>query len=412
MLGMMLTSLVGAAQDPRYAEWRLVEAAPETIEYRNALRNGVFDDNARGYLRDVALPQLTLPANKAGIDRVRRRLRDIACDPSGEPRALEQAGQFVIDFMKTIAADQKADTVVRVNAMLIIGDLNAKGGKPLPAALGPLTAAISDGRQPAAVRIAAAAGLARHVQVGDGKLPPPVSAALVKVVTGPADSDPVAAEWLTTRALGMLALLGPTAPPEGVTAAAAILGDAAAATDVRVRAAAVVGVAAADAGVDVATAVTAIRDLATTTLAAEATRDEPLDFSGLRGPEGAGGPWRPGVSGQEGAISSQPAVLQACRRAAWRLHTLATALGGVDGKGGIAARAESVRPEASELAITLREAAMRITEQPDAISLREAFDMLKPAAEGEPAGATATTSETRPDTRPAADSVGDLPFGQ
>lgn len=404
----MPTALVAPAQEPRFAEWRLVESAPATIEYRNALRNGAFDDNARGYLRDVALPQLAVPANRATIDRVRRRLRDIACDPSGEGRALDQAGQFVIDFMKAVAADEKADAAVRVNAMLLIGDLNAKGGRPLPAAVAPLAAVVTDGRQPAAVRIAAAAGLARHVQAAEGTLPPPAVAALVKLVTGPADSDPVAAEWLTTRALGMLAQLGSAAPREGVAAAAAILGDASAAADVRVRAAAVVGAAAADAGVDIPKAVAAIRDVATSTLTFEATRDEPLDLGGLGSPDSFGGAVPGDVPGQDGTAGLGPVQVQACRRAAWRLDTLARALAGVDGKGGLAARAGPAQPQVLVLAAALRDAAVRIDENPDVISIREALDALAPAG-GEPAAAAANPA-AQPEGRPAPAPAGDSPF--
>jgi len=405
MPGVLLTALAAPAEEPRYAEWRLVEAAPATIEYRNSLRNGVFDDNARSYLRDVALPQLALPANRAAIDRVRRRLRDIACDPSGDPRALEQAGQFVIDFMKIVAADEKADAAARVNALLLIGDLNAKGGRPLPAALAPLTAVVADGRQPAAVRIAAAAGLSRHVQDSEGKLPPPVVATLVKLVTDAADSDPVAAEWLKARALGMLSMLGSAVPREAVAAAAAILGDASAPTDTRVRAAAVVGAAAADAGVDVARTIATIRDLAVKTLAAEAARDEPLDLGSLRNAERSEGTQPTGFPGQEGPAGQQPVQMQACRRAAWRLDTLATALGGVDGQGGLAVRAGPAQRQIVDLAAGLRDAAMRIDENPDVISIREALDAL--TAVGAP---TAAPQKQQPDSRPSSAPAGDAPF--
>jgi hypothetical protein len=428
LLTALLTLATAAGQELRYAEWRLVESAPETLDYRNALRNGVFDDNARSYLRDVALPQLAAPGNQATIDRVRRRLRDITCDPSGAANAVDQAGRFVIDFMKAVAADEKADITVRVNAMLLIGDTNAKGGKPLADALAPLTAAVGDARLPAAVRIAAAAGLARHVDAADGPLPAPTAAALVALVSKPADADPVAAEWLAARALGMLTRLGPAAPQPAVAAAGGMLSDPDRSPDLRVRAAAVVGAAAAPtAGIDVAKAVAAIREIARTTLEAEATRDaatsleglteqggtQPVDGRGGRGvapggfPGQAGGfPAQEGLPGQ----TQGPVQVQACRRAAWRLDTLGKALGGEDGSGGLARLAGPAQADVKDLAAVLRAAAVQIDAEPDVFAIREALQNLAagPAAGGE---AAAAPGPQRPADRstPAAD-PGDAPF--
>jgi hypothetical protein len=421
LLTALLTVATAAGQELRYAEWRLVESAPETLDYRNALRNGVFDDNARSYLRDVALPQLAAPGNQATIDRVRRRLRDITCDPSGAANAVDQAGRFVIDFMKAVAADEKADIAVRVNAMLLIGDTNAKGGKPLADALAPLTAALGDARLPAAVRIAAAAGLARHVDAADGPLPAPTAAALVALLAKPADADPVAAEWLTARALGMLARLGPAAPQPAVAAAGAMLSDTDRSPDLRVRAAAVVGAAAAPAaGIDVAKALAAIREIARTTLEAEATRDaatsleglteqggtQPVDGRGGRGVAPGGFPGQEGLPGQ----TQGPVQVQACRRAAWRLDTLGKALGGEDGSGGLARLAGPAQADVKDLAAVLRAAAVQIDAEPDVFAIREALQNLAagPDAAGE-AGAAAAPQRPADRSTPAAD-PGDAPF--
>jgi hypothetical protein len=421
LLTALLTVATAAGQELRYAEWRLVESAPETLDYRNALRNGVFDDNARSYLRDVALPQLAAPGNQATIDRVRRRLRDITCDPSGAANAVDQAGRFVIDFMKAVAADEKADIAVRVNAMLLIGDTNAKGGKPLADALPPLTAAVGDARLPAAVRIAAAAGLARHVDAADGPLPAPTAAALVALVSKPADADPVAAEWLAARALGMLTRLGPAAPQPAVAAAGGILSDPDRSPDLRVRAAAVVGAAAAPAaGIDVAKALAAIREIARTTLETEATRDAATSLEGLTRQggtqpfEGRGGQgFAPGgFPGQEGlpGQTQGPVQVQACRRAAWRLDTLGKALGGEDGSGGLARLAGPAQADVKDLAAVLRAAAVQIDAEPDVFAIREALQNLAvgPAAASE-AGTAAAPQRPADRSTPAAD-PGDAPF--
>jgi len=422
LLAALLTVATAAGQELRYAEWRLVESAPETLDYRNALRNGVFDDNARGYLRDVALPQLAAPGNRATIDRVRRRLRDITCDPSGAANAVDQAGRFVIDFMKAVAADEQADIAVRVNAMLLIGDTNAKGGKPLADALAPLTAAVGDARLPAAVRIAAAAGLARHVDAADGPLPAPTAAALVALVSKPADADPVAAEWLTARALGMLTRLGPAAPQPAVAAAGGILSDTDRSPDLRVRAAAVVGSAAAPAaGIDVAKALAVIREIAVTTLEAEATRDAATSLEGLTGQGGAQpvdgrggqGVAPGGFPGQEGlpGQTQGPVQVQACRRAAWRLDTLGKALGGEDGSGGLARLAGPAQADVKDLAAVLRAAAVQIDAEPDVFAIREALQNLAagPAAASEAGAAAAAPQRPADRGSPAAD-PGDAPF--
>lgn len=420
LLAALLAVATAAGQELRYAEWRQVEAAPETLDYRNALRNGVFDDNARGYLRDVALPQLAAPGNQATIDRVRRRLRDITCDPSGEAKAVEQAGRFVVDFMKGVAADEKADIAVRVNAMLLIGDINAKGGKPLPDSLAPLTAAVVDARLPAAVRIAAAAGLARHVDAADGPLPAPTTAALLTLVSKPADADPVAAEWLAARALGMLARLGPAAPQAAVAAAGAILSDTDRSPDLRVRAAAVVGAAATPAaGIDVAPALAAIREIAQTTLETEANRDASTSLEGLTGQggpqpfEGRGPGVAPGGFPGQGDAPGQPAgpvQLQACRRAAWRLDTLGKALGGEDGTGGLTRLAGPAQGEVKDLAAALRAAATQIDAEPDVFAIREALQSLAAAPAGPGQGPAAPAAQRPSDRSPPAADQGDAPF--
>jgi len=401
MLAVTVTA-AARAQEPRHAEWRLVEAAPETLEYRNGLRNNVFDDKSLDYLRNTVVPQLALPSNRGTIDRVRRRIRDVACDLSGEQRALDQAGQFVITSMNGLAADATADLVVRVNAMLLVGDVNAKGGLPAPAAVVPLTEALTDTRLPAAVRIAALAGLARHAEAGP--LPPPTMTQLVKLVANPAVADPVAADWLVSRGLALLAGAGAAAPRDAVAAAAAILADSTRPLDVRVRAAAVVGAAARpEAGIDVPKALAAIREVAFASLTQEATRDESPDLSAGAGHDAAD-IRRPPPAAVE-VTSESPPQTQACRRVAWHLDVMASALARADGTGGLVSVAGPDAAAVQGLASVLRDAAVQIDVNPDVISVREALQSL------EAAGAQADPAAPPPGGRspPAAD-PGDVPF--
>jgi hypothetical protein len=412
----VMVAAAARADEPPYAEWRSVETAAETLEYRNALRNNAFEDKSRDFIRDVIVPQLSLPSNRGTIDRVRRRIRDIVCDPSGEPRALDLAGQVLITAMKSLAADADADMVTRVNAMLLVGDINAKGGKPAAAAIGPLTEAAADTRLPAAVRIAAVAGLARHADAGP--LPAPAVAELVKIVASPAMADPVAADWLASRALATLARQAAALPPEAVAAAAAVLADTGRSLDTRVRAAAVVGAAVRpDVGIDVGKAVAASREIASTSLTQEATRDVTLDLPAVAG--GTGGP-PPGRAAAASPVpAGPPPQVQGCRLVAWRLDTLAKALARPDGTGGIVAAAGPDAALVQGLANTLRTIAERIDSAPDVASIRDALDVLAaaggPAAAGEgAAGDGAAATGAAPPSQPSGtgppEPATDLPF--
>jgi hypothetical protein len=265
-----------------------------------------------------------------------------------------------------------------------------------------LAEAVADVKLAPALRIAAAAGLDRHVEAAAAKLAPTVGPPLVKVVETPAtDIDPIAAAWLSARCLEMLGTLGPAAPPAAAAAAARILGDGERPADLRVRAAAALGrLAGVAKGLDFAGTRDAVLALATASLTADLDEAKRWRFR-----EAAK---RPAAADAPGAVQ-QPAADSAllplaCRRNAWRLATLADALLSADGTSGIGLMAGADRQAAADLAAKLRQAATAIDATPDEQSIAAALATLT----GRPTPATPATDQPG---APAADSPFASPFG-
>lgn len=256
-----------AAQAPQAPkEWRLLESDARTQEYRNKLREGTFDATSRAFLTEIALPQLALPANRDTIDRVRRRIRELLVADASLPT--------IVDYATALVKDETAAPVVRVNAMLLLGELAGKDRKPWPAAAPALVAAVADATLPMAVRVAALAGLADHLAAAGPQLAPTAGPALLGLAkTDPTTADAVAVNWLAGRALTLLGRMGAEAPAETGAFAAAVLADENRPLDVRVRAAAALGGSAAEGRpLDMAAALRGIRDLAITVVQEEKDR--------------------------------------------------------------------------------------------------------------------------------------------
>lgn len=368
-------------------EWTKVEPHEKTLAYRNQLREGVFEEAERAFLVTNALPQLGLPANRALIDRVRRRMRDVLCAESGsDPKALEGALRTTGDFMKALAANEKADMVVRVNAMLLVGELRAKG-KPWPPAAATLVESLGNPKTPLAIRIAAAVGLARHVEAGTAPAAS-VGPLLVKLVGAPAAAGSMDGDnWLAMRSLGMLAALGTAAPANTAAVVAKVMNDPSRPLETRIRAAAALGSCSqAAAGLDANQAVKTIRDLSIAALRND--QESPTGFDPAAGQPGS-------------PVGDQTGVFElACRRTAWRLATLARGLQADDGSGGIASAGGG--PAAKDLATTLRKAAAQIDAMPETSTVREVLAELSgEAAPGNVPGAKPTEpAQPEPESAP------------
>ena len=420
-----------AADVPK--DWRVFETDQRTQDYRNKLREGTFDATSRGFLTDVALPQLALPANRDSIDRVRRRIR--------ESLVAEPSLPTTVEFMTALTRDNAAPLAVRVNAMLLLGELTGRDKKPWPAAAAPLVTAVGDASMPMALRVAAAAGLDRHVATAAKDLAATSGPVLVSVAKAdPAAADPVAVNWLAGRALLMLAAMGGDAPAEATGVAAAILADDTRSVDVRVRAAAALGGTAAEGrGVDATASLQGIRDLALTIVKDERERARragsqapgypgspgygdpsmlappmmaPPGFPdpSLGGGPGFGGPGMPvgsfpgsapmGPSGMP-APAMSPAIegLQlSFRRAAWRLWMLGNAIEKDGATSGLILVAGPLQDNARQLAKVLRDAATAVDAAPSPATIEKAFKMLggKDAKSVAPAAGQAAGGQAAP----------------
>ena len=418
------TAASALAQDePQFATWAKAEAADQAKKYVEQLKKGEFDAAAQAFLEQIALPQLAIDGNRKTIERTRRRMREVLLNEKlAEAAALEKASRAAVDWLVAQARNPQVDPAVRVNAMLFVGELRGKDGRPWPGATAALSGAAADAKLPAGVRVAAVAGLARHVDAarlaggGDPQLAQATTKSLLTIIAAaPSATDGAASDWLVSRALDMAAVVMPQATPEAAAAIAAILDDASRAVDVRVRAAAALGtMATADATINAARAVAAIRglaveavkaDLATAAERAIAARmsGQPvpgmmpgmmpggIDGGGVGFPgggiPGAGGfPGGGGEFGGGAGVPDDPIDALVVRRDAWRLMTLANAVEAADGSRGLATLlAADAADGAKAIAKVLREAAVSLDESPDATSLKRALadiERVAPAAAG------------------------------
>ena len=412
IVGGLLGAWPASAQEAaaKYSTWTKVEGAVETREFKEKLRGGgQFDAAARGFVTQVALPQLGLEANRSTIERVRRRIREVVLSDIADEKAFDDVAKTVLDAMAALARNGDAERVVRVNAMLLVGELRAKDNRPLPSAAPVLAAAAGDVRLPLEVRIAAAAGLMRHAEAAKAGGDPAavakaVGPALMPMLTGDPKTGPVAAiDWLAGRGLAIMQTLGPqTGSKEAVTAAARILGDASRSVDVRVRAAAALGAAAtADSGVDVARAVESVRGAAIAGLEADFMAAEQLRMERRVG----GGDAQPGVQPPAGGADEPTIPALACRRDAWRLAVCADAIEGADGGAGLIGLLGNDTAAAKDLVATLRQAAAGLDANPDEQSVLDALEKLgKPVAGAAPAAnRPAQPTATQPQDVPAKD---------
>lgn len=400
-------------REPAYSTWSKVENAPEQRAYKESLRDGgSFDRVARDFLVDIGLPQLQLPGNLPTIERVRRRIRELLLSERdiADAKALDEANRVAAEFMTRLAGSADAKPVVRINAMLLIGELRGKDGRPWPAAADTLSAACADASLPMAVRIAAAAGLDRHAEAAAGGSAAAFSSkaapAIVAMTAPPKPGDDrVASDWLACRGLAMISALGPAAQA-AVASATAILHDASRATDVRVRAAAALGAAAtAGSGVEVAKALETIRQLAIAALRADLAEATRLSLDETIGSD---------ARKADGTAAVIPAM--ACRRNAWRLVTLADALERSGGAAGLVGLPGADADAAKALAASLREAAGKLDADPTAKTVGDVLQSLdKTLQAGSPArGTPGSTPGPRPERNgdaPAEEPAVPNPFG-
>jgi hypothetical protein len=416
-------SLVAAAPalaqgEPRYLGWAKVENAREMRELKDKLRDGAaLDGESREFVRQTVLPQLVLEENRSTIERTRRRVREVLLTEIEDDKAFADVSRLAADYMTVVARDGEAEPAVRVNAMLFVGEMRGKDGKPLPLVRPALAAAAGDAQLPLAVRVAAVAGLGRHVDAcrGDVDATAALATAAVPAITAilatPVESDRRAEqEWLAARAVSLLPALVPNAPKAVAASLAAIVEDPARATDTRVRAAAALGATAnPKSDVNAAKLVDTIRGIALQSLeadvaAANVRRFEREYRSLAAGQQAARQPGAAAAAGSDPAASGLAVPEQACRRNAWRLVTLADAIDSGDGRPGLATLMGGAAAPAKQLAATLRGAGLAIDQMPNEESVVAAIKSIKAPVQPQavaPAAAQPAAAPQEPKPAPA-----------
>ena len=431
-IAFVASTAVFAQDEPQFSTWAKVESSDAAKKYFEQIKKGEFGAESKAFLERVALPQLAVEGNRKQIERIRRRMRDMLLnEKTTEAAALDQAAKTSVDWLVAQARNPQADAVVRVNAVLLVGDIRGRDGRPWSGALGPLATVMGDASLPAGVRVAAAAGLAKHIDATkaagtpDPTLVQAASKPLLAVIASPASAaDGVAGDWLISRALDMLPTVAAKSTPEVAASLVAILADGGRPIDVRVRAAAALGATAtAASNIDAGAAVARVRSLATEalktdiTLAAERAltarmSGQPMMQTVAPGFEGAMQPGFPGAGGEfgtGGVTVDDPIDSLVVRRDAWRLMTLATAVATADGAAGLASLlTDDAATRAKKIALVLRESALALEQSPDAGSMKQsltAIEQLGQAAGSRPAAATKPAAA--PANEPA---VGTDPF--
>ena len=195
----LVTTAPALAQgEPKYLGWPKVENAREMRELKEKLRDGsALDAEGRAFVAQTVLPQLALGENLPTIERTRRRIRETLLTEIDDDKAFADMSRLVAETMTAVARDDAAEPAVRLNAMLLVGEMRGKDGKPWPPARPLLAAATGDTKLPIAVRIAAIAGLGRHVDAcrGDAEataaLAQAAGPALVAILAEPVVSDQI-----------------------------------------------------------------------------------------------------------------------------------------------------------------------------------------------------------------------------
>lgn len=441
--GLLLSATLGAFALPASGQeppktWPQIEA--EYKDYKDKLgEGGPFDSATKAFFTEKALPQLATDANRQTIDRVRRRIRELMLTGITDVKAFEDASRTVREFMLGLARNDDAEPAVRVNAMLLVGELRTREGKPWPGAVVPLSTAVRDAKLPAGVRLAALAGLARHadaVRTADGDTAaafakdaaPAVLSIIAAAAKPPLPAAPRTADtsWMTARALTILPVVAPAAPKDLAAAVVAIMGDASWPIDVRVRAAAALGATAtAQSGVNAGQAIEAVRVLAKSALegdiASAERRRADREYRGGGGQAAAPPGFAPpgfgfgGPLGAPAAANADGMAEQIVRRDAWRMATLADAILDADGDRGLAKLLGKDGEAAAALATTLRENALSLDAEPTESGVAAALESLaapQAAAAAKPAPAADKPAPGATEPEPAASPFDASPFGQ
>jgi hypothetical protein len=168
-----------------------------------------FDD----YFNKYVLPQWTLPKGITELPKERSKLRSLlGKKTTGGSAVHDHLNEIVLEFMKELVAGD-FHPAVRINAMLMIGELNREEQPvvPLPEALTFLIAVAEDAKLPSAIRAAAMVGILRHAEAGvqDDDVRRTLTTNMLRLATGNLPPGPSAFgyAWIRMQAIEVLAAL-------------------------------------------------------------------------------------------------------------------------------------------------------------------------------------------------------------
>jgi len=173
----------------------------------------MFDE----YYQNYFLPRWSLVKNIGTLPQERKKLRDNLAKRSvgGSAAVHDRLNELVLDSMKTLVAGD-FHPAGRINAMLMIGDLNrtdAAGSQkavPLPEAFKFLLASVENPKLSDAIRVEAMVGILRHANAGIQDDVQPLTAVMLRLATADLPTGPTASgcAWIRRQAIETLGALG------------------------------------------------------------------------------------------------------------------------------------------------------------------------------------------------------------
>lgn len=165
------------AQDGQFKEDRDVEEPDAKVitQFRQMVRNGGISDNIFNQVLNYKLNSFSFPEKRGELPKMRQELvRFLQTSGLAEDATAHKRMQTRVLQVMTAMIEKEYHPFVRVNAMLVLGELNSKEPPlsfrdppvPHPEALKVMLKAVNDPAQADAVRAAGLIGIGRHAQLG------------------------------------------------------------------------------------------------------------------------------------------------------------------------------------------------------------------------------------------------------
>jgi len=226
-LGIVSAAMAQVAPQPPYDELPVDSTQQQkrgTVESR-IMPNGSFgageQETFDAYFKRYILPRWSVVKTVTSLPEFRAELHRHfqRCNMPGRPKEIhEYLGDTVLTWMDGYARSRNRNfhPAVRVNAMLMIGELNAeeKGSQsdPLPKALPVMLASLSESDYIDAVKVAAMIGIARHAEadIADPAVRTQVGSTMLALLKSPCPASRTAEghAWLRAQAADVLGQLG------------------------------------------------------------------------------------------------------------------------------------------------------------------------------------------------------------